>query len=382
MCFLDTLQKLQDCGIWNWDVTGEILEFKSEDAVIETLHKLRSRKITKPSFKRNMTMFGFNIVERGKLNYQNKDYTRANRAQNIPMIQARVRAKNKVDNDNKKRKNEERDQLSEKIMKLDPKIQETASIIQQLPVSTTVSPIVTVTHTDNNAIIIPVLNITANSTSINTNTSNLQQIKTDSNHDSLENDSLTIDESYHNESETSNSSLDINVEDSNDQIADSTDKTGTQENKIDAEVPPDRTPIHVNILPNSGEDSPGGLEAKRNAYKLGLQHKQNEYQSMVQAIKLNHEREIRRLQEEKNGLEQALLAQIEQNKRDTDTNKKLKEIAEQAFHMGVNEGYTKVFHSLHANMFKLSPIAYSNSYESVSKTSKKSIVNNFKKEFT
>jgi len=357
MCFLDTLRKLELCGIWKFDSTGNILEFQDENAVIDAIHKMGKRKITIASFKRNMTMFGFSIVERGKLNYQNAEYTRENRERNIPIIRDRVKAKNKIDNDNKKRKNDEKEKLeaqpSEKVIKQET----TESIIKALPVSNVSSPLTSF-------IIIPTLDVkTGNSTSISRSPEII--IK----NESKEEAKLVIDESTvcsikeEDDIETiSDGSPDVNIEDFNDQLEDSTDQAGTLENSIDQELP-------INIISNSsGHNSPQNLELNKQAYKLGLQHKQNEFQSILHSQKRDHEKEIARLYEERLKLEQALIKQIKENQ-------ELRRNTEEAYSMAQNA----VFQHLHAVMYNLNPIAHQQTFQAVSSTNKKSVVNNFKK---
>merc|ERR1739845_92856 len=324
--------------------------------------------ITIASFKRNMTMFGFSIIERGKLNYSNKEYTKANREQNIPIIQARVKAKNKIDNDNKKRKNEEKDRLedqpSEKLLK------HTASIIQAIPVSNTSSPLVVVQHSDN--FLIPSLdNITNTIRENSTSVSSTSKIKEVLKSKSID-DKLVIDEAENDIETISVGTPDINIEDTNDQVADATDQTGTQENGIDAELPTTIIPTSnssVNIpSKNSGANSPKNLETQQNlqAYVLGMRHRHDE----ILLLNQKHKNEIHQLENQIRSLQETLLQQIQKNDQLTRT-------AEQAFTMGVREAQSKVFQSLHASMCKLNPVAYTQTYEIVNK-SKKSFVNNFK----
>lgn len=228
----------------------------------------------------------------------------------------------------KKRKNEEKDGQNAKFQKM----QETANIIQQLPVSNSPSPIV----------IIPILDYTTNSTSVNRETDTTET-------------ALIIDESC------------TNTEDSNDQIADSTDQTGTQESKIDSEI--------QLTCSSSSPISDDALELNRVSYKLGLQHKQDEYCGLVNKLKREHEQVRNNLIKEKRHLEQALLVQIEHNEQ------QLKRTAEEAFLAGVNAAHKSIFQSLQRSMFQLNPVLFSDTYEIVRKTAgKQPVLNKF--EFT
>merc|ERR1711879_916395 len=274
----DTLERLEGWKIWKWDESGKILIFVNENKVVEAIEQLGKRKITVASFKRNMTMFGFNIVERGQLNYQNPEYTKENRAENKAIIKKRVQEKNKMDNDNKKRKTEQKQQqivhaeikkarlcdetkteISANILK------QTASIIQNLPLSNSSSPMNSFEVESRNLykdIIIPRISIVLH-TSQTENTSVSNSI---------------------NELVTENEKELVIVKD---EIADTADDAETQENNIDPPI--------VNIIPNleniTFSSSRQEIEINRLSYAVGLQHKQAECQSLLSLQNQQHEKE-------------------------------------------------------------------------------------------
>jgi len=330
MCFLDTLKNLEIWNIWKWDDSGKILIFVNENEVVQAIEKLGKRKITVASFKRNMTMFGFSIVERGQLNYQNPEYTRENRQENIPIIKKRVQEKNKADNDNKKRKMEEKQQqimhsdAKKALIECDEtKIEinadtlkyNTASIIKSLPQSNTSSPLNSFTHVIvENDLILP--RITTSSITQNTSISN-------STHNSKEDDTeLVIDEEYQADLETVSQGSDMNVEDANDEIADTADDAETQENTIDQPIVP--------VLATQ-QSNPQEIETRRQSYAMGLQHKHAEYQIMLSIENQRHEKEKEQLKRE------------------------FEKMIRSAYHKGFQEGLNNATGPILATLFQLNP---------------------------
>merc|ERR1712061_480648 len=101
--WLEVLQKFEILGFTEWTNNGNNLKFKATDESLPlVLQQISGRKISLPSIKKNMTLYGFKIVSRSHLEFHNPRYT-----QNLKDIEGLTRAvqlKNKMDNDKKKLK--------------------------------------------------------------------------------------------------------------------------------------------------------------------------------------------------------------------------------------------------------------------------------------
>lgn len=101
MKWLTILQRFEDMNAISWINGGTTLKFNIEpDKLPLLLEKVSGRKISLPSIKKNMTLYGFRIVNRSNLEFHNPRYTRWNKR--VDELTAEVQAKNKVDNDKKK----------------------------------------------------------------------------------------------------------------------------------------------------------------------------------------------------------------------------------------------------------------------------------------
>lgn len=101
--WLDVLQKFEDDGWTSWTKDGNNLKFNvTDDYLPLLLQRISGRKISLPSIKKNMTLYGFKISNRSRLEFHNSKYTK--HGKDIEGLTLAVQIKNKQDNDRKKMK--------------------------------------------------------------------------------------------------------------------------------------------------------------------------------------------------------------------------------------------------------------------------------------
>ena len=101
--WLEVLQNFENLGCTEWTNNGKHLKFKATDENLPILlQQISGRKISLPSIKKNMTLYGFKIVSRSHLEFHNPRYTQE--FKDIEGLTRDVQLKNKMDNDKKKLK--------------------------------------------------------------------------------------------------------------------------------------------------------------------------------------------------------------------------------------------------------------------------------------
>ena len=102
----------------SWSKNGQNFKFKATDNTLPVLlQHISGRKISLPSIKKNMTLYGFKISNRSRLEFHNPRYTE--HSKDVEGLTRAVQLKNKQDNDRKKMKKNGQMKKSEKMKKIE-----------------------------------------------------------------------------------------------------------------------------------------------------------------------------------------------------------------------------------------------------------------------
>lgn len=112
--WLEVLQRFEDSGLMSWSKNGQNFKFNATDDTLPVLlQHISGRKISLPSIKKNMTLYGFKISNRSRLEFHNPSYTE--HSKDVEGLTRAVQLKNKQDNDRKKTKKNEKMKKNGKI---------------------------------------------------------------------------------------------------------------------------------------------------------------------------------------------------------------------------------------------------------------------------